>query len=56
MPSKKTPQTPKHPTEMTTEEAMERLFHPDVIAHAKRHAREAEKVRTKADPKSMDGS
>lgn len=28
--------------ELTSEEAMQKLFHPDVIEHAKKHAREAE--------------
>ena len=53
MPSKKTPQTPKHPTEMTTDEAIRHLFHPKVVEHAKRHAREAERPKRKGDPKSM---
>jgi hypothetical protein len=52
MPSKK-PQAPKQPTEMTTDEAIRHLFHPDVVEHAKRHAREAEEPKRKADPKSM---
>jgi hypothetical protein len=28
---------PKHATEMTTEEAARRVFHPKVLRHAKRH-------------------
>jgi hypothetical protein len=50
------PKPAKAPRELTTEEAMAELFHPKVVEHAKRHAREAEKVRTKPDPKSMSGS
>jgi hypothetical protein len=53
MPSEK-PQTPeKRPDEMTTDEAIAHLFHPKVVEHAKRHAREAEKVPVKRAPKSM---
>jgi hypothetical protein len=37
MPLKK-PQKPKPAQRMTTDEAMARLFHPEVIEHAKRHA------------------
>jgi hypothetical protein len=55
MPSKK-PQTPKPAAEMTTDEAIAHLFHPKVVEHAKRHAREAEKRGTKSDPKSTSGS
>ncbi len=55
MPSKK-PQTPKPAHEMTTDEAIAHLFHPKVVEHAKRHAREAEKVPTKRNRKSIDGS
>ena len=50
MPSQKAPKE-KKAHELTTDEAMERLFHPDVIAHAKRHA--SEPPRKKGDPKSM---
>jgi hypothetical protein len=53
MPSQK---APKKPNELTTDEAIKHLFHPDVIEHAKRHAREAEVPRKKADPKSTNGS
>ena len=50
MPSQK---IPKKPHELTTEEAIAQLFHPKVVEHAKRHAREAERPKGKADPKSM---
>ena len=40
---------------MTTDEAIKHLFHPDVVEHAKRHAREAESPK-KPDPKSTNGS
>jgi hypothetical protein len=56
MPSQKPPKPTKAPHELTTDEAMAELFHPKVVEHAKRRAREAEKVRTKADPKSINGS
>jgi hypothetical protein len=46
-------QKPKEPRELTTDEAMKRLFHPKVVAHAKRHAREAEKPSPKPSKKSM---
>jgi hypothetical protein len=39
MPSQKVPK-PKPAREMTTDEAIRHLFHPDVIEHAKRHAHE----------------
>jgi hypothetical protein len=32
----------KKAPELTSEEAMRKLFHPDVIEHAKKHVREAE--------------
>jgi hypothetical protein len=36
---KKPPEPPKkHAKEMTTEEAVNHLFHPDVVSHAKEHA------------------
>jgi hypothetical protein len=38
---------PKKPHEMTTDEAVRDLFHPKVVEHAKRHAREAEKKSTR---------
>jgi hypothetical protein len=31
----KTLETPKHPRDMTTEEAVNHLFHPDVVQHLK---------------------
>jgi hypothetical protein len=57
MPSQKSPKpAAKAPNELTTDEAIRKLFHPAVVAHAKRHAREASKPKTKADPKSTSGS
>jgi hypothetical protein len=47
MPSKQ-PQKPKPAREMTTDEAIRHLFHPEVIEHAKRHA--TEPPRKKGDP------
>jgi len=38
---------------MTSDEAMRHLFHPKVVEHAKRHAREAEKPSPKPSKKSM---
>ncbi len=35
MPKKK---PAKHPHEMTTDEAVKHLFHPEVVKHLKRHA------------------
>jgi hypothetical protein len=32
----------KKAQELTTEEAVKRLFHPKVVTHAKRHVREAD--------------
>ncbi len=43
--SKKT--TRKHPTEMTTHEAMRHLFHPNVIKHVKSVARQSQKRKPK---------
>jgi hypothetical protein len=56
MPSQNPPKPTKAPHDLTTEEAIRDLFHPDVIEHAKRHAREASEPRKKRDPKSMKGS
>jgi len=56
MPSQNPPKPTKAPHELTTEEAIRDLFHPDVIEHAKRHAREGSVPKKKADPKSMNGS
>ena len=36
---------PKHPKDMTTEEAVKHLFHEDVIAHAKKSAAKGKKPR-----------
>ncbi|HTU47893.1 MAG TPA: hypothetical protein VMF91_22735 [Bryobacteraceae bacterium] len=36
---------PKHPKDMTTEEAVKHLFHADVIEHAKKKAAEPKKPR-----------
>jgi hypothetical protein len=54
MPSQK-PSKPKSARDMTTDEAIKHLFHPDVIAHAKRHAAAVPPTRKKAAPKSMSG-
>jgi hypothetical protein len=43
----------KKPHELTTEEAVKRLFHPEVVAHAKRHVREADERLSKG-KKSTD--
>jgi len=56
MPSQQPSKPTKAPHELTTEEAIRELFHPDVIEHAKRHAREGSVPRKKADLKSMNGS
>jgi hypothetical protein len=57
MPSQKPPKPTKAPHELTTDEAMAQLFHPKVVEHAKRHAREASAAPPKkANPKSMKGS
>jgi hypothetical protein len=45
-PSQK-PQPAKKAHELTTEEAMSRLFHPKVVEHAKKHVREAEEKSSK---------
>jgi len=51
--SQKEPRKAKTAPDLTSDEAMRRLFHPKVVEHAKRHVREAEK---KADRKSTNGS
>jgi hypothetical protein len=38
---------------LTSEEAVKKLFHPQVVEHAKKHAREAEEKAPKSDPPSM---
>jgi hypothetical protein len=43
----------KPAAELTTDEAMKRLFHPDVIKHANEHAKKAEERGPKAGKKSM---
>jgi hypothetical protein len=53
MPSQKPPK-PKSARDMTTDEAIRHLFHPDVIEHAKRHATAVPPTRKRSDPKSMN--
>lgn len=38
---------PKKAKELTSEEALKRLFHPKVVEHAKRHIREADAPKRK---------
>jgi hypothetical protein len=38
---------PKKANELTSEEALKRLFHPKVVEHAKRHVREANEPKKK---------
>jgi len=47
------PQPPKKAHELTSEEAVSKLFHPQVVEHAKKHAREAEVKGSKLDRSSM---
>ena len=42
----------KKPREMTTDEAMRHLFHPEVVEHAKKHVREADAPKSKPEKKS----
>jgi hypothetical protein len=44
---------PKKAHELTTEEAVSKLFHPQVVEHAKKHAREAEAKGPKSERSSM---
>jgi hypothetical protein len=44
---------PKKAHELTSEEAVKKLFHPQVVEHAKKHAREAEEKGSKLDRSSM---
>jgi hypothetical protein len=46
MPSKKS-QPSKHPRTMTTAEAVEHLFHPDVVKHLKNEANKLKPKRLK---------
>jgi len=46
MPSKKNP-SGKHPRKMTTTEAIEHLFHPDVVQHMKNEANKPKPKRLK---------
>ena len=42
MPKKKRPKPePKHPRDMTTEEAIEHLFHPEIVKKAREHIAES---------------
>jgi hypothetical protein len=41
------PKKPKHPREMTTEEAVKHLFHPEVLKHLKRVAHGQPKLKGK---------
>lgn len=50
------PQTPKKPKEMTTDEAIRDLFHPNVVEHAKRHVREADAKKPPVPPKKKSMS
>jgi hypothetical protein len=43
MPKKNEPKHPKHPKHMTTKEAVEHLFHPQVLEHAHRKIEEVQK-------------
>ena len=45
--------TPKKAREMTSEEAIRHLFHPEVVEHAKRHVREADAEKPKPEKKSI---
>jgi hypothetical protein len=45
------PDADKKAHELTTDEAMERLFHPHVVKHAKEHARVAEERATRTEKK-----
>jgi hypothetical protein len=45
--------TPKKAREMTSEEAIRHLFHPEVVEHAKRHVREADEPKSKPEKKSI---
>jgi len=45
LPSQKAPKPTK---ELTSEEALKRLFHPKVVEHAKRHVREANAPKKKS--------
>ena len=47
------PRKPKHPRDMTTDEAMEHLFGKKGAEHAKRVAREAEKPQVKGKKPSI---
>ena len=42
------PKKPKHPKDMTTEEAMAHLFHPKVVKAAREEARRAEKPQVRS--------
>ncbi len=42
MPKKKPPPEPKHPKDMTTEEALEHLFHPEIVKKVREHVAEAD--------------
>jgi hypothetical protein len=43
----------KHPKDMTTEEAISCVFHPEALKHMKKHVEELSKKKKK--PKKVDG-
>jgi hypothetical protein len=43
--------TNKHPKNMTTDEAISHVFHPDVLDHLKKHIKEVEKKKEKTNKK-----
>jgi hypothetical protein len=43
----KSPKVAKHPSKMTTEEAVKHLFHPDVVEHIKNEKDKPKKQSTK---------
>jgi hypothetical protein len=43
----------KKARDMTSEEAMRELFHPEVVEYAKRHVREADAKKPKPEKKSI---
>jgi hypothetical protein len=49
------PRKKKHPTELTTDEAIGKLFPKAVVKHAKKHASGAEKPLVKGSNRSIKG-
>jgi hypothetical protein len=45
------PKKEKHPKDMTTDEAIAHVFHPDALKHIKKHVKELDAKQARRSPK-----